>query len=94
MSNDTPDPTSSAFSPDSLPPELTEPEAAGLNRRYSPAVLTLGWGLFWRYVCAHAGLLFLLAGVICFFACNWDQMFAFVKFASIGGLMAGRRCCP
>lgn len=47
-------------------------------------VLVLGWGLFWRFFCANAGTLFLMAGIICFFAFNWENMTSFAKFGTIG----------
>jgi uncharacterized membrane protein/uncharacterized membrane-anchored protein len=43
----------------------------------------LAWGLFGRLFCLFAGVLFLVAAIICFFAYNWAVMPVFVKFVCL-----------
>jgi uncharacterized membrane protein/uncharacterized membrane-anchored protein len=63
------------------------------NGRASP----LAWGLFGRLFCLFAGVLFLVAAIICFFAYNWAAMPVFVKFGCLiapmiaAGAAAARR---
>ncbi len=54
---------------------------------FSPNLRLLGWALYGKYLTAQAGILFLSAGVICFFAYNWADMSHFTKFGLIAGLM-------
>ncbi|MDR2161292.1 MAG: GDYXXLXY domain-containing protein [Desulfovibrio sp.] len=49
----------------------------------------LSWGLFCRFFCLQAGVLFCLAGLICFVAFNWAALPAFAKFGLIISLMLG-----
>ena len=61
--------------------------ASFLEEGTPPAVSTtqdlLGWGLFWRFFFSQSGLLFLIAGIVCFFAFNWAGLPAFAKFGLI-----------
>ncbi|MDL2315907.1 GDYXXLXY domain-containing protein [Desulfovibrio sp. OttesenSCG-928-A18] len=59
------------------------------TRGLDPDVEATSWALFWRFFCANAGLLFLMAGVICFFAYNWEAMSPFAKFSTLGALLLG-----
>lgn len=45
------------------------------------------WKQFDRFVLAYAGALFLLAGVICFFAYNWHMLPPFAKFSLIAAAL-------
>ncbi|MDL2284525.1 GDYXXLXY domain-containing protein [Oxalobacter sp. OttesenSCG-928-P03] len=76
--------------------EITPYQEAGisshpaLTAENDTSLPALGWGLFGRFFLANAGTLFLLAGIICFFAYNWENLTAFAKFGIIaaGMLMA------
>lgn len=46
-----------------------------------------GWTVYWLRILLTAGLLFCVAGVICFFAFNWAAMSHFLKFGLIIALI-------
>lgn len=87
--------SSSAFAP------LTADGLRFLARRgslpakaYESALSILGlrpagsdWGVYWLRILLTAGLLFCVAGVICFFAFNWAAMSHFLKFGVITALI-------
>lgn len=63
-------------------------------RAYERALGILGlrpaggdWAVYWLRILLTAGLLFCVAGVICFFAFNWAAMSHFLKFGVIAALM-------
>lgn len=58
------------------------------------ALAPLAWGLFGRFIFANAGTLFLMAGIICFFAYNWQDLSAFAKFGIIGLAMLAASAFP
>ena len=64
------------------------------NGAYENALQILGlrpagrdWAVYWLRILLTAGLLFGVAGVICFFAFNWASMSHFLKFGIIIALM-------
>ena len=46
------------------------------------------WLTYWRQVFLLGGVLFFLAGIICFVAWNWDDMPPFARMALVGGIVA------
>lgn len=74
-----------------------EPDISGnavVLQKEEISVPSLGWGLFGRFIFANAGTLFLLAGIICFFAYNWEDLSPFAKFGIIGAAMLAAAAFP
>lgn|GEM_PF-925041 len=74
-----------------------EPDASGNPtpaEANASSLSALGWGLFGRFFFGNAGMLFLLAGIICFFAYNWEDMSAFAKFGTIAACMIASAAFP
>lgn len=67
----------------SLPPKAYENALRFLGLRPSGQ----DWIIYWLRILLTAGLLFCVAGVICFFAFNWAAMSHFLKFGIIIALM-------
>lgn len=67
----------------SLPPKVYEKALRLLGLRPSGQ----DWVVYWLRILLTAGLLFCVAGVICFFAYNWAAMSHFLKFGIIIALM-------
>lgn len=67
----------------SLPPKTYENALRFLGLRPSGQ----DWVVYWLRILLTAGLLFCVAGVICFFAYNWAAMSHFLKFGIIIALM-------
>lgn len=67
----------------SLPPKAYENALRFLGLRPSGQ----DWVVYWLRILLTAGLLFCVAGVICFFAYNWAAMSHFLKFGIIIALM-------
>lgn len=74
-----------------------EPDISGdavVLQEAEASLPSLGCGLFGRFIFANAGTLFLMAGIICFFAYNWEDLSAFAKFAIIGAAMLAAAAFP
>ncbi|MCM1129015.1 MAG: GDYXXLXY domain-containing protein [Alistipes senegalensis] len=57
------------------------------NKPHIPFTPGLAWEWFSQLILAYAGVLFFLAGVICFFAYNWHSLLPFVKFSLIAAAL-------
>lgn len=100
MNIQSPSPASS--SKDSLPP-LSRNSLSLLcdSGRISPAAWSRAldvcgfrpdgkaWLTYWRQVFLLSGVLFFLAGIICFIAWNWDDMQPFARMTLVGVIVAG-----
>ncbi|MCM1512405.1 MAG: DUF2157 domain-containing protein [Oxalobacter formigenes] len=70
------------------PIHLRQEAEQKLNKpKHIPFPQGLAWEWFSQLILAYAGVLFFLAGVICFFACNWHSLLPFVKFSLIAAAL-------